>query len=65
MLEGYTTEKDPAGEGVADIAMFARLAALYRYVALLRRFDQSNLTPQEKSRLDARRAVLANPQTWE
>jgi Ser/Thr protein kinase RdoA (MazF antagonist) len=64
LLEGYASEKDPGPQAVDDVTMFARLAALYRYVTLLRSYDLSILTPDQKDRLDARRETLANPQTW-
>jgi Ser/Thr protein kinase RdoA (MazF antagonist) len=65
LLEGYATENDPGPQAFEDVTMFARLAALYRFVTLLRTYDVSNLTREQKDRLDARREALAHPQIWE
>lgn len=55
LLEGYASERDHR---------FARLAALYRYVSLLRKYDLTHLEPEQRAALDERRSVLANPPRW-
>jgi Ser/Thr protein kinase RdoA (MazF antagonist) len=64
LLEGYAGEKSLNGEGPAEVGMFCRLSALYRYVTLLRQLDLENLSGAERAQLESRRAALMSPISW-
>jgi Ser/Thr protein kinase RdoA (MazF antagonist) len=64
LVEGYASQRDLNGEGVREIAQFCRVAALYRYVSLKRKWDFSNLTEKQKSLVAERLKVLASPPEW-
>jgi Ser/Thr protein kinase RdoA (MazF antagonist) len=64
LIEGYSSERSMDGEGVETVAKFCRLAALYRYVSLRRKYDFSNLLPDQKELVEQRLEVLANPPVW-
>ena len=47
VLEGYASERDPGPDAAANVAWFDRLAAMHRYVHLLRTYDLKNLTGEQ------------------
>ncbi len=64
LIEGYSSQRSLGGEGVREVAQFCRLAALYRYVSLKRKWDFAKLSAKQKSMVDERLKVLASPPTW-
>jgi Ser/Thr protein kinase RdoA (MazF antagonist) len=64
LMEGYATEKSLGSDTVADVAQFCRLAALYRYINVIRSNDVDPMPPDEQRLLEERRKVLENPPTW-
>jgi Ser/Thr protein kinase RdoA (MazF antagonist) len=64
LVDGYATEMSTNGEGAAEIAMFARLAALYRYISVLRDCEREQFDDQQRAIFEERLKVLQNPPTW-
>jgi Ser/Thr protein kinase RdoA (MazF antagonist) len=64
MLDGYGEEKDLGGDGPAEVAQFCRLAALYRYITVLRDQAGKRLNAEDRELRKRRLDVLRNPPTW-
>jgi Ser/Thr protein kinase RdoA (MazF antagonist) len=64
LMNGYESEKDLCGDGAQEIGQFCRLAALYRYVAVLRDHERGRVSAESKRLLEARRAALRHPVKW-
>jgi Ser/Thr protein kinase RdoA (MazF antagonist) len=64
MLDGYAQEKDLGSDTAAEVGRFCRLAALYRYIAVLRDYDRTRFSAEQRRLFDRRLEVLSNPPKW-
>jgi len=64
LMDGYETEKSLCGDTEREVAQFCRVAALYRFVTVLRQCDREQFTPELKSLFESRLKVLADPPAW-
>jgi Ser/Thr protein kinase RdoA (MazF antagonist) len=64
LMDGYETVKSLCGDTEKDVAQFIRLAALYRFVAVLRMGEREGFDETLKVLFERRLDVLANPTAW-
>jgi len=64
LMHGYTTEKDLCGDTAEEIGQFCRLAALYRYITVLREYGRDRMNAEGKRLFESRLAALRHPAKW-
>lgn len=64
LLDGYQTEMSLNGDTAVEIAMFSRLAAFYRYIAVLRHRDRDKFDDETRALFEERLGVISNPPQW-
>jgi Ser/Thr protein kinase RdoA (MazF antagonist) len=64
LMEGYATEKDLGADTADDVAQYCRLAAFYRYIAVLRTCDRRRMTREQRELFNNRLATLRRPPRW-
>ena len=64
LIDGYETEKSLCGDAEKELSLFCRLAALYRFVTVLRHCDREQFTAEYKKLFQSRLKVLADPPAW-
>jgi amicoumacin kinase len=64
LMDGYTTEKDLCGDTAEEIGQFCRLAALYRYITVLREYGRGRRNAEGKRLFESRLAALRHPAKW-
>jgi Ser/Thr protein kinase RdoA (MazF antagonist) len=64
LMDGYSQENSLNGDTAVEVAMFSRLAALYRYVAVLRKCKREDFDEPMRRLFEERLGVITNPPQW-
>lgn len=64
LIAGYQSERSLGTDTIEDVANFCHLAALYRWVAVIRHLGRDGLNDEQKALLDGRLRALIDPPQW-